>query len=93
MKMLLIKLIIETKKGEIEFPFAESFTYIYGKMGAGKTTVTRLITYCFGEDLIDTPALQQEFLGASLHLILSNNSVVLSRTKVEKKNIGSMEIS
>ncbi len=87
MKMRLLKLIIKTKKDEIEFPFSKSLTYIYGKMGAGKTTVTRLISYCFGEELINTPALQQEFVGASLNLFIGNNFVILSRDIYEKGKI------
>jgi outer membrane murein-binding lipoprotein Lpp len=77
--MKLISLTIKCRKKIIEFPFSESITYIYGKMGAGKTIITQLVSFCFGEDLIKTPALQQEFLGATLNLSMGNNIVSLTR--------------
>lgn len=85
--MTLTSLIIKCRKKVIEFPFSESITYIYGKMGAGKTTITRLISFCLGEDLINTPALQQEFLGATLNLIIGNNIVSLVRNKDDKNQV------
>ena len=96
--MKIKELFIQTKSELIEFPFSEAFTYIYGKMGAGKTTVVKLISFCFGEDLIDTPALQQEFLSAKLHVVLGTNDVYLTRAShdkkvsVEWKSIGTQDV-
>lgn len=87
MKMILTSLIIKCRKKVIEFPFSESVTYIYGKMGAGKTTITRLISFCFGEDLINTPALQQEFSGATLNFKVAEKTVSLTRNKDDKNQV------
>ncbi|MBZ9688442.1 AAA family ATPase [Clostridium estertheticum] len=87
MKMILTSLIIKCRKKVIEFPFSESITYIYGKMGAGKTTITMLISFCLGEELINTPALQQEFLGATLNFKIAENTVSLTRNKEDKNQV------
>ena len=87
MRMILTSLIIKCRKKVIDFQFAETITYIYGKMGAGKTTITRLISFCFGEDLINTPALQQEFLGAILNFKVADNTVSLTRNKDDKNQV------
>ena len=36
-------------------------SYFYGQMGAGKTSIARLIDYCLGGDIALSPALQSEF--------------------------------
>lgn len=87
MRMILTSLLIKCRKKVIDFQFAETITYIYGKMGAGKTTITRLISFCFGEDLINTPALQQEFLGAILNFKVADNTVSLTRNKDDKNQV------
>lgn len=87
MNMKLISLQIKCRKKTIEFPFDNSVTYIYGKMGAGKTTIIKLINFCFGEDLVDTPALQQEFLGATVNLRVEEKIVILTRNKEDKNKI------
>lgn len=85
MKMKFLELIINTKKEPINFPFSETFTYNYGKMGAGKTTIVKLLSFCLGENLVETPALQQEFVSAKLHLVLGKNDVYLTRDIYENK--------
>ncbi|OME86081.1 hypothetical protein BK120_08810 [Paenibacillus sp. FSL A5-0031] len=74
-------LIVRCRKDIFNIEFSDIITYFYGKMGAGKSTVLHLIDFCLGNELVETPALQQEFIGADLHLIISNNVVELSRNK------------
>jgi len=87
MRMSLTSLVLRCRKKVIKFPFSKSITYVYGKMGAGKTTITRLVSFCLGEDLIYTPALQQEFLGATLNLTIGNNVVSLTRDVDDKNQV------
>ena len=54
-------------------------------MGAGKSTIARLIDFCLGGKLEYTPALQQEFVAASLELDIEGNDVFLNRRSEEKK--------
>lgn len=81
MKMKLIKLILRTKRADYEIPFSDSITYFYGKIGAGKSTIPRLVNFCLGGDLDETPALQNEFVSVGLELIIGDNQVKLERQK------------
>ena len=82
MKIRIQSLVIETKEGkDIVIDFPKPISYFYGKVGAGKSTIPRLIDFCFGGNLVETPALQQEFLKARLTLKTDLYDVVLSRNR------------
>lgn len=81
MKIILENLVIKTKKGPVKIDFSPRITYFYGKMGAGKSTIARLIDYCLGNEINETPALQSEFLAARLELMIEKFSVLLEREK------------
>ncbi|GIN98084.1 hypothetical protein J6TS1_39540 [Siminovitchia terrae] len=81
MNLKIVNLTLTCRKEIIIIPFASNITYFYGKMGAGKSTILQLIDYCLGNELIVTPALQQEFINAELNLVLGNNRVILFREK------------
>ncbi|MFZ3591522.1 AAA family ATPase [Bacillus sp. DJP31] len=81
MNLKIEKLTLTFRKEIVEIPFAKNITYFYGKMGAGKSTILQLIDFCLGNELIVTPALQQEFINAQLELIIGNNQVSLFREK------------
>jgi hypothetical protein len=50
-------------------------------MGAGKSTIPHLIDYCFGSDLNEPAALQNEFLSVKLDVVIENYNVILQRDK------------
>ncbi|PED91598.1 hypothetical protein CON43_01210 [Bacillus cereus] len=81
MNLKIEKLTLTCRKEIVEISFAKNITYFYGKMGAGKSTILQLIDYCLGNELIVTPALQQEFINAQLELMIGNNQVSLFREK------------
>lgn len=57
MNLKIKKLHIFSKNGEESaYDFADSLTFIYGNIGAGKTTLLNLIMYCFGCEIVKTPA-------------------------------------
>jgi rRNA maturation endonuclease Nob1 len=78
MNIRLIDLLIAFKKERERIAFTD-FNYFYGQMGAGKSTIARLIDYCLGGDFVWTPALQSEFVSVSLALKVSNVDLVLNR--------------
>lgn len=80
MKIFLNKLKLKLKKSEETIDFADT-TYFYGKMGAGKSSIARLIDYCFGGDFEYSPALQQEFVSASIDLNINEVSLIISRPR------------
>ncbi|SCY54456.1 hypothetical protein SAMN05720606_10620 [Paenibacillus polysaccharolyticus] len=81
MNIQISTLTVRCRKGVYSNYFSEKITYFYGKMGAGKSTILHLIDFCLGNELIETPALQQEFLGADLTLYINGKQVGVSRDK------------
>lgn len=57
------------------------FSYFYGEIGAGKSTIARLVDYCFGGDLVMTPALQSEFVEVTMRLALGDTPCILTRER------------
>ncbi len=68
MRIQLSHLLVHTRKTVERINFAKSVTFIYGPVGTGKSTVARLIDYCFGGKLEQTPAIQQELVTVELAL-------------------------
>ncbi|UFH57573.1 hypothetical protein [Spirosoma sp. KNUC1025] len=56
-------------------------TYFYGQMGAGKSSIARLVDYCLGGKLDLTPAFQQEFVSAGLALTVNDKPVFIYRQR------------
>ena len=82
MRIKLKKLKISTKKEPVEIEF-KKFNYFWGPIGTGKSTIARLIMYCFGKNMKETPALHKEFIGAQLFLEIEENDVSIERKKEE----------
>jgi hypothetical protein len=78
MNFRLITLTVAFKKKKEVIPFTD-FTCFFGKMGAGKSSIARLVDYCLGGGLEVTPALQNEFVAATLDLVVGENSLQLER--------------
>lgn len=66
MNIRLSYLVLRTRKTTEQVRFSETVTFLYGPVGTGKSTVARLVDYCFGGDLERTPAIQQEFVSVVL---------------------------
>lgn len=78
MKFRISSLTVTCKHKEEIVPFAD-FSCFYGKMGAGKSSIARLVDFCLGGGLEMTPALQNEFVAASLNLFVEGNPLELER--------------
>jgi hypothetical protein len=74
----LISLVLAFKKETVTIPLAE-ISYFWGQMGAGKTSIARLIDYCLGGNIELSPALQNEFVSASLKLRLEKGPLEIER--------------
>lgn len=57
------------------------FNYFYGRMGAGKSSIARLIDFCLGGGLEMTPALQSEFVSATLDLKIGETELEIVRDR------------
>jgi|JI10StandDraft_1071094.scaffolds.fasta_scaffold44176_2 hypothetical protein len=67
MNISLTKLQINTKKSTEVIDFSQSVTFLHGPVSTGKSSVARMIDYCFGGGLERTPAIQQEFISVELY--------------------------
>src|ERR1043166_2768272 len=79
MRIQFRQLILRTKKTSERIDFSEVVTFLHGPVGTGKSTVARLIDYCFGGDLEWTPALQSEFVAAERAGVLGGFGCNLER--------------
>lgn len=91
MKFTLLSLTLALRRGDEVVPL-RPVSYFWGQMGAGKTSIARLIDYCLGGDIELTPALQSEFVGATLKLSLTRAEVTLERPRDADRVIASWGI-
>ena len=82
MKIKLKKLTIETRREPVTIQFGR-FNYLWGPISTGKSTIARLILYCMGRNMTETPALHKEFISASLSLQIEDHDVLIKRSKGE----------
>jgi rubrerythrin len=79
MNIRLTNLLVRTRQTTEEICFSETVTFLYGPVGTGKSTVARLVDYCFGGDLERTPAIQQEFVSVVLGATLGEYECAFER--------------
>ena len=81
MKIVLSQLVLSFSKSREVIEFKD-FSYFHGQMGAGKSSIARLIDFCLGGTLGEkqmTPALQTEFISASLSMTISDTELCFQR--------------
>ena len=79
MNIRLTHLVVRTRQTTEQIPFSDTVTFLYGPVGTGKSTVARLVDYCFGGDLERTPAIQQEFVSVVLGAKLGDYECTFER--------------
>lgn len=84
MKLILTALRLQFSRSQ-EVISLGHVTFFYGKIGAGKSSIARLIDYCLGADIRLTPALQQEFVEAALQLEVAGRPLMLYRQREASK--------
>lgn len=73
MRMLIKSMHIFTTDGEESIiNFSDSLTFVYGNVGAGKSTMINLIMYGLGNTLIYTPAVKSCFQAVQIEVVLKN---------------------
>ncbi len=81
MKLRLDYLIIDCESEPVRIDFSD-FNFFHGEMGTGKSTIARLIDYCMGSRTLEmTPALQTEFVSATLCLWFEDSRILVERAK------------
>lgn len=87
MKIRLIELQVRTRKLTEPVVFAPVVTFLHGPIGRGKSTVARLIDYCFGGELERTPAIQSEFVSVELRASLGNHICTFERAGTDTQYV------
>ena len=87
MNVRLKQLVITTRQTTEQLDLSDSVTFLYGPVGTGKSTVARLIDYCFGGDLERTPAIQQEFVAVQLLIALGEYICKLERAATDTQSV------
>ncbi len=87
MKIVLENLQINCKKSVETIEFSPHVTFFHGPLSTGKSTIARLIDYCFGADLEKTYALRSEFLSAQLTARFANYTVALERDATQTASV------
>jgi hypothetical protein len=80
MKLRLADLTINCTNESESISFAD-FNYFHGPVGAGKTTIAKLIDFCFGGDFEPPPILQPIFRQAELRLSIDGRELFISRDR------------
>ncbi|MBI5569669.1 MAG: AAA family ATPase, partial [Desulfomonile tiedjei] len=87
MKIRLTHLVVTTRQTIERIEFSESVTFLYGPVGTGKSTVARLVDYCFGGDLERTPAIQREFVSVVLGAKLGDHDCTFERGALDRQEV------
>ena len=80
MKFHLQSLELAFKKEPVVISFSD-VSYFWGQMGAGKSSIAKLIDYCLGGDIELSPAMQSEFVSATLSMSLELSDLTLERSR------------
>lgn len=89
MKIRLDELHLTCKKPVAPIVFGD-ISYFYGELGAGKSTIARLIDYCLGSgELVMTPALQSEFVAVALQLTVGDTALRIERERESQQALAS----
>ena len=79
-RLRLLSLDLVFKKELVTIELAP-YTYFYGEIGAGKSSIARLIDYCFGGRMDLSPAMQSEFVAATLNAEINETPVSIGRRR------------
>lgn len=80
MKFRLVSLTLSLRRGDEHIEFSK-LSYFWGQMGAGKSSIARLVDYCLGGTIQLSPALQAEFVSATLTVELERAWVSIERAR------------
>lgn len=80
MKIFLNRLELRFRRS-VEVIRFEHVNFFWGKIGAGKSSIARLIDFCLGAEIKLTPALQLEFLQATLYLEVAGRPLTIYRER------------
>lgn len=78
------RLLVHCRQSVEEVAFSD-ITWFHGQISSGKSSILRLIDFCFGGDFVATPALSSEFIAAELQVKLGTNEVSMRRERGQRR--------
>ena len=81
MKIHFNTLYITCKQSIEEIDLSHHITFFHGKVSSGKSTIARLIDFCLGGEIENTPAVSKELIKVRLDLIIGKYDVIIERDK------------
>ena len=87
MRVRIRTLVVTTRRTIEVLNFSSTVTFIHGPVGTGKSTVARLVDFCLGGRVERTPAVQQEFVAATLSLDLGIYRCELERAATDAQTV------
>jgi DNA repair exonuclease SbcCD ATPase subunit len=79
MKIRLQALTLQCRKSREVINFARQVSFFHGGIGAGKSSIARLIDYCLGGDIERTSAIKKEFVSVELAAQIESHEVLFER--------------
>jgi hypothetical protein len=79
MRIKFNRLVLNCRQSVEEIDLSAHISFFDGKISAGKSSIVRLIDFCFGGGLERTPAITLELVSVSLHCQIEDFQVVLDR--------------
>jgi hypothetical protein len=79
MKFKFQRLTLQCKQAREVIDLSSQVSFFYGKISAGKSSIARLIEFCFGGNLEKTSAINQELISVDLEVIIGQYTVLLER--------------
>lgn len=91
LKFELTSLELGFKKENVTILFS-AVSYFWGQMGAGKTSIAKLIDFCLGGDIELSPAMQSEFATATLTVQLARSTLAIERQRASDRVVASWNL-
>lgn len=80
MHIVLHKLVLLCRESREEVVFSPRMSFFHGQMATGKSTIASLVDFCFGADLVGTPAVRDEVITVQLLLEISGTEMLIERS-------------
>lgn len=81
MRIRLVSLTLHCRRGQEVLEFSPQVSFYHGELGAGKSTIARLIDYCLGaRDIERTTAIKKELVSVELAAVIGMYTATFERT-------------
>ena len=85
MNLRLVSIELDCRSGNVDYKFNEHISALYGNIGVGKTSLLNLISFCLGNDLIHTLAIDDEVRRCKLSVLYNDFPVTFTRQLSENR--------